>query len=308
MRVFDFSFLIIVLSLTLAFQTPCIAQDAPPQYDVDNQSPDRSLTGFEDPNELQPLWELGAGGGMSEFANYPGSSERNFVALVAPYVVYRGDVFRLGGGGGARAVVVEDSNFEIDLSLGGAFSADSEDNSVREGMPELDYLFEIGPQFVYKIKTFDFNNGGKARLNGRLQTRVVFSTDFSGLDQRGYVIEPELTYQQRGVLFADTGLNVSLSMTFATEDLHDYFYQVDEAFVTESRGAFDAKGGYLGSRLGVSVAFPIGDSIRGFIGGAVNFHVGAANDDSPLFEDKLTYSLGAGFVWRFYESQRKASW
>lgn len=282
------------------------AQEQPETPQID--SPDRDFTGFEAPTEAQPLWEFGVGGGLGEVANYPASSERNFIALAAPYVVYRGDVFRIGGGGGARAVVVEDSDFEVDLSFGGAFSADSEDNTAREGMPELDFLFEVGPQFVYKVGTFDFENGGKSRLNARLQTRAVFSTDFSRIDERGYVIEPEISYQQRGVLFEKTGLNVSFSMTFASEELQDYFYQVDQAFVTDSRAQFDAKGGYLGSRLSTSMSFSIGENIRAFLGGSVNFHAGAANEDSPLFEDDVTYSLAAGFVWRLYESDTKASW
>lgn len=269
---------------------------------------DRNLTGFESINEAQPLWEFGVGGGAIEVANYPASSERNFIALAAPYLVYRGDVFRVGGGSGARAVVIEESNFEIDLSFGGAFSADSEDNSARAGMPELDFLFEVGPQFIYKVKDFDFNGGGNARLTAKLQARAVFSTDFGRVDQRGFVIEPTLSYQQRGVLFEDTGLNVTFSAIYASEKLHDYFYQVDAIYATSSRAEYDAKSGYLGSELSFSVSFPISKTARGFFGGSAQFHQGAANEDSPLYEDDVTYSVGLGFVWRLYESEQKASW
>jgi hypothetical protein len=188
---------------------------------VDNESgesPDRDLAGFEGLDEAQPLWEFGVGGGAGEVANYPASSERNFIALAAPYLVYRGDIFRLGGGGGIRAVVVEESDFEVDLSFGGAFSADSEDNSARDGMPELDFLFEVGPQFIYKVKDYSFDGGGNARLNARLQTRAVFSTDFGRLDQRGYVIEPTLSYQQRGVLFGKTVLTSRLAQAMQAKN------------------------------------------------------------------------------------------
>jgi outer membrane scaffolding protein for murein synthesis (MipA/OmpV family) len=273
-----------------------------------SESPERSFTGFEDINEEQPLWEFGAGGGFVDVPNYPASSERNFVGLAAPYVIYRGDVFRLGGSGGARAVVVEQSDFELDISIGGAFAADSEDNTAREGMPELDFLFEIGPQLVYRLQDFKFEHGGLGRLKMRLQARAVFSTDIKRIDQRGYVFEPELSYQQRGVLFKDTALNLSLSTMFATEDLHDYFYQVDEPFVTEDRQAYDASGGYLGSELSLSLSFPIMSNMRAFLAGSARFHQGAANQDSPLFEKDITYSYGLGFVWRLYESERKASW
>ncbi len=275
---------------------------------VEIDSPDRDLTGFEALDETQPLWEFGAGGVMIDVPNYPASSERNFIAIAAPYLVYRGDVFRLGGGNGARAVVVEESNYEFDLSFGGAFSADSDDNTAREGMPELDFLFEVGPQLIYKVKDFKFDEGGNGRLNARIQARAVFSTDFDRIDSRGYVIEPTLSYQQRGRLFDKTGLNVSFSMTFASEKLQDYFYQVDQEFVTDNRDQFDAEGGYLGSELSVGFSFPIRENIRGFIGGSAQFHQGAANQDSPLFEKDITYSVTAGFVWRLYESDTKASW
>jgi outer membrane scaffolding protein for murein synthesis (MipA/OmpV family) len=272
------------------------------------ESPDRNLTGFESLDEAQPLWEFGVGGGVLDVANYPASSERNFIALAAPYLVYRGDIFRIGGGGGARAVVVEKSDIEIDLSFGGAFSADSDDNTAREGMDELDFLFEVGPQMIYKVKEYSFDGGGNGRLNARLQARAVFSTDFGRIDHRGYVVEPTLSYQQRGVLFKETGLNISLSATYASEKLHDYFYQVDTNFATDSRAQFDAKSGYLGSELSLGFSFPITANSRGFLGGSAQFHQGAANEDSPLYEDDITYSFGLGFVWRLYQSEAKANW
>lgn len=293
-----------VLFLFLTFSI--FAQDKPNTASGD--SIDRNLTGFEALNQAQPLWEFGAGGGLISVTNYPASSERNFIALVAPYLVYRGDVFRVGGGNGVRAVVVEKSNFEIDLSFGGAFAANSEDDSAREGMPELDYLFEVGPQLIYKVKDISFDGGGKARVNARLQARAVFSTDFDRIDRRGYVIEPTLTYQQRGTWFEKTALTLSFSMTYASEKLQDYFYQVDSSYATNSRTQYDAKGGYLGSEFSAGLSFPIAENIRGFFGGSLKFYQGVANENSPLYEDDITYSAGLGFVWRLYESETKASW
>ncbi len=259
-------------------------------------SPNRDLTGFEALNEALPLWEFGVGGGVGEVPNYPASSERNFIALAAPYFIYRGDVLRIGGGGGARAVMLDDRDFEVDISVGGAFAADSDENTVREGMPELDFLFEIGPQLVYRIKDYQFAGGGNARLNLRLQARAVFSTDFERVDDRGYVFEPQLAYQQRGTLFPDTALNASISVVYASEKLHDYFYQVDAEFVTAERPLFDAHAGFLGAESNLSFAFPIRKNIRGFLGTTVRYHSGSANEESPLFEKDVTYSIGAGFV------------
>lgn len=161
-------------------------------------SPNPNLTGFEARDESQPLWEFGVGGGAIEVPNYPASSECNFIAIALSCLIDRGNVFRVGGGGSAQTVVVEKSNFDIYLSFVGGFSAYSEDKSARAGMPELDFLFEVRPQLIYKIEDFDFNNGGTSPLNACFQARAIFATDFEHINQRSYVFEPMLAYQQRG--------------------------------------------------------------------------------------------------------------
>lgn len=273
-----------------------------------NDSPNRNLTGFESLDEAQPLWEVGVGGGMIEVPNYPASKERNFVALAAPYAIYRGEIFRIGGDGGARAVFVENDRLELDMSFSGAFSADSDDDSVRQGMPELDYLFEAGPQLIYKMKDFSYVGGGQGRLTGRVQARAVFSTDLGDIHARGYVFEPTLRYQQRGVLFPETGLSLAFRMTWASEKLHDYFYEVAPEYETEIRSAYNGKGGYLGSEASVGLSFPVMRRVRGFLGASVQFNQGAANENSPLYEKDITYSIGVGFVWRAYQSDARSSW
>lgn len=280
---------------------------APAHAEPVKDTPNRDLTGFESLEEAQPLWEFGVGGGAVDVPNYPASGERNTVALALPYVIYRGDILRLGGGG-ARAVVVEKTDFELDISLGGAFSANNEEDGVRDGMPDLDYLFEVGPQLVYRVKDFRFASGGAGRLNARLQARAVFSTDFSGINHRGYVLEPTLSYQQRGRLYKNSALRLSMSLLFGSERLHDYFYEVAPQYATATRPQYDASAGYLGTEVSVGIAFPLHKNLRGFVGGAVQLNQGTANRDSPLFEKDVTYSLGIGFVWRLYESDQRANW
>jgi outer membrane scaffolding protein for murein synthesis (MipA/OmpV family) len=279
---------------------------------------ERDLTGFEGLGEELSLWELGIGGGSFNTAKYPASGDSRFNTAAIPFVVYRGDTFRIGDGGGARAVVVENKNLEIDFSFGIALPADSEDNSAREGMPELDLLLEIGPQAVYMLGNYDFDKNaqgeskgtdyGKGRLNLRLQARAVFSTDFSNFDSRGYILEPQISYQHRGFKHPDTAISVSFGAIFATEKTHDYFYEVAPEFATTDRPAYDAKAGYLGSELSLGVSFRVNQDIRAFIGGSAQFHSAAANKDSPLFEEEVTYSFGAAFVWRLFKSERKANW
>jgi len=294
-------FLPLIITTFLFFVFPVAANEK-------GESAVRGLTGFENINESQPLWEFGIGGGAIEVANYPASSERNFITLAAPYVIYRGDIFRIGDENGMRAVMVETSDLELDLSFGGAFPADSEHNTARTGMPELDFLFEVGPQLVYRVKDYKFEQGGDARLKANLQARAVFSTDFNRIDRRGYVIEPTISYQQRGVIFKETGLKVAFSLSFASEKLQDYFYQVAPEYANNNRVQYDAKGGYLGADISLGLSFPLRKNIRVFLAGSARFHQGAANQNSPLYEKSINYSFGIGFVWRLYESETKASW
>lgn len=279
---------------------------------------DRSLTGFENINESLSLWELGIGGGAFYNPKYPASSEGRFFSLALPFVVYRGETFRIGDGGGARAVVIENETFEVDFSFGVALPSDSEDNSARVGMPELDFLGEIGPQMIFMLGNYDFDknadgenmgtNLGKGRLDFRLQARAVFSTDFSRIDGRGYIFEPQISYQHRGLKHEDTAFNISFGMIFATEETHDYFYEVSPEFATAARPAYDAKAGYLGSELTLGLSFRVSENVRAFVGGSAQFHSLAANKDSPLFEKEVTYSIGTAFVWRLYKSDARAKW
>ena len=295
----------IALSLLLIFSPYLYSQELENNKEI---SVDRSLTGFENINEPLSLWEFGIGGATIEVANYPASSQRNFIAAASPYAVYRGDIFRVGDGNGLRAIVVDKSNLEIGLSFGGAFAADSENGTAREGMPELDILLEVGPQAIYRIKDYSFKEGGNAHINARLQLRTAFSTDFSSINSRGFVLNPVITYQQRGRLLKGTALSASFGMIFATERFHDYFYEVPEQFMTNQRTSYDAKGGYLGSRLALNISFPISNSIRGFAGVGTQIHNGSVNEDSPLYEKDITYSASLGFVWRLYKSKKKANW
>jgi outer membrane scaffolding protein for murein synthesis (MipA/OmpV family) len=255
-------------------------------------------------DDLRPVWEVGAFAATFNTPEYPAAGQNKTNLVTAPYVIYRGEVLRIGDGSIARAVAVDKSWYELDLSLAASFGANSDDNEVRDGMPDLDFMFEVGPQLKMRVAEFEFAQHGRSELFFNLQVRAAFSTDFSGIDHRGNVLQPQLAYRQRGWLSEKTALSIRISPSWATEDLHDYFYQIDQEFVTSERDAFDAKGGYMGTNIGMSVSFDATEDIRVFVGGSVSLHSGAANIDSPLFRDKSTYSLGVGMVWRLWQSEQ----
>jgi outer membrane scaffolding protein for murein synthesis (MipA/OmpV family) len=258
-------------------------------------------------DDMRSVWEVGALAAVFNSPEYPTADKRQHNFIPTPYFIYRGETLRIGDGSIARAVAIDKSWYELDLSLAGSFNANSENNEARVGMPDLDFIFELGPQLKLRLSKFEFELHGKAELFLNLQARAVFSTDFSGLDKRGYVFQPVLSYRQRGWLSEKAALSISLSPTWATEKLHDYFYQVDSDFVTEKRSVYDAKSGYLGTDLSVGLSFNAVEDIRVFTFARASFHSGSPNEDSPLFKNKSTYSYGVGMVWRLWESEEKVS-
>lgn len=250
--------------------------------------------------EQKPLWEVGVAGAVVYGPDYPAAGESRSNQLVLPYFIYRGEVIRAGEDGLIKAHAFEDERWELDISVDGAFSADSDDNDAREGMDDLDYLLGIGPEIKYHIYRTD---NGQRDLTLEFQLRSVFSTDLSNLKQRGYAFETQLRYEHKRLFDRNIKFVGSVGPVWATEKLMDYFYQVDERDVTPTRTQFDANGGYLGTDLSIGLVFDFLEK-RGriFVGGQASFHQQAENEDSPLFRDDTTFGVGVGFSYRLYQS------
>ncbi|MEL6678669.1 MAG: MipA/OmpV family protein [Pseudomonadota bacterium] len=256
--------------------------------------------------EEKPLWELGVGAFAVNAPDYPASGNRSTNGLPVPIVIYRGDILRVGEDDAVRVVPVEDDLFELSLSAGASFPASSEGNPIREGMPDLDFLFELGPEVIIHGPTLETENFGTGKLELALQLRAVLSADFEQGDfvPRGYVFEPELSYTQRGLFGPRSRLSASVGPIFATEELQDYFYEVEPQFARPGRPAFDAEAGYLGTRAGLGLGYDVTDRFTLFGGVGVGVYEGAANQDSALFEEPVTTSVFLGFTYTFYKSTR----
>ena len=254
-------------------------------------------------NDARPLWEAGVGGFAGSIPDYPAAEQNTFRALALPYVVYRGDILRVGGEENRGAIsgrFIDNERLEFDVSLSAAFPVDSGSNRARRDMPDLDFLFGIGPQLIFKL----INEPGHRKLNFSLQARSVFSTDFSRIDHRGYVFNPKLNYTREHVTGLDLKVFTSVGPIFATEKLMDYFYEVDAEFVTPRRRAYDADAGYLGSNITLGVTKRFNNRFRLLLGARLGIHHGATNDDSPLFRDKLNLGVFSAFAWTFVQSER----
>jgi outer membrane scaffolding protein for murein synthesis (MipA/OmpV family) len=257
--------------------------------------------------EMEPLWELGFGAGALHAPAYPSSSERNARALALPYIVYRGDVFRIGDGQIVRAVAFENDNVELDMSFAAAFDADSEDSELRQGMPDLDYVFQVGPQLKIDLADFVFPDESVGSLTLALQVRGVFSTDFGSIDDHGYVFEPMLQYKHYGLLSPKLDATISLKPQWASRQLHEYFFEVEPEYVTESRSMYRSRDGYFGTGLNLSATYRFNEKFDVFLGVQMTSHNGAANRGSPLHEKDFTAGFGAGFILKLFGSKRMVS-
>lgn len=253
---------------------------------------------------IKPLWELGLGGvGLSQLA-YPGSSVRVDRFLGVPYFIYRGPIIRVDDGDLALRAIRSD-RIELDLGVAAAFGSNSAEVPLREGMPRLGTLLEIGPRLSYRFGLIIPGRPNKEHpLTLEMPLRGVFDAD-DAFAFRGWTFEPKLQWRHK--LPARFDLRISTGLLFGTRRLNDYFYGVAPQYARAGRDAYDASGGLITARIGVFLGRRISRHWR-LVGFARMDHVGgSANQYSPLVERHTGWTAGIGFSWKLLESTQRAS-
>lgn len=247
----------------------------------------------------RPKWEAGVAGVALTVPNYPAADEYQTLVLPAPYFVYRGRTLKADREG-SRLRRALTPNAELSFSGGGALASNSGDTDAREGMPDLGYMLELGPNLG--LSYAGLSPGAKFLIDFPL--RGVVSLDDSHLNWRGVVFSPRLAYQSQGFLRDRLRLRPSIGVEIASTALQRYFYEVQPAFATPLRPAYSASAGYLGSSLGLLTTYALTPRVQLFLALNYNNHAGAANDDSPLFRTNHTYSAVTGFSWSLFQSRQ----
>ena len=151
----------------------------------------------------------------------------------------------VGERGIVRGLFLDLHNFELDVSADAAFPVESSDNRAREGMPNLDTLFEIGPKLIYKF----LPRGSGHELDLSLAARAVLSTDIVNWRYQGVVINPGLTWRDARFLDGDLSLVAGINPLFGFDGLNRYFYQVSLGDARSDRPTYNADAGYIGTEL-----------------------------------------------------------
>jgi len=248
-----------------------------------------------------PVLELGIAGGGGWLPAYPASDQNHWRGLVVPYLIYRGDLFRADDSG-VRARTSLADGVELSVSASAAFNGESRDITAREGMPDLDWLGEIGPTLRFTLWRGE-DAASPRRIVLDTPVRAVFSTDWTSVSFRGFTFAPDIAYEHVNFLAPAARLRLSAGVVFGSDRYTDYFYQVDPEYARPGRAAYDAQAGYVGSRLSVSYRLPLTERLSVVAGGRIENFSGAANADSPLFRSEWNFSLAAGFAFSFWRSE-----
>jgi outer membrane scaffolding protein for murein synthesis (MipA/OmpV family) len=248
----------------------------------------------------KPLWELGAGVALLRMPDYRGSDESRLYLLPFPYIIYRGDIFKVDRERISGRIFKTD-RLLLDISSFGSVPVDSSKNTARSGMPDLDPTFEIGPSLNIKLLE---NKQDRYKLNLVLPVRAVFSTDFSSVRREGWVVNPKLNFEKDDII-PDTGLNLGISAgpMFANSDYHSYYYTVEPVYATASRPSYSAGGGYSGSAITVGLNKEFKQLIfNAFV--SMDFLQGSVYEDSPLVKTKNSVMCGFTVSWIFLKSEK----
>lgn len=244
----------------------------------------------------EPLYELGLAVGGGFVPDYPGADQGRARTIIVPSFIYRGEILK-NDRRGSRALFFTSKKWDLDFSFGAAFPIDAEDNRARNGMDDLDWLFEVGPRLTY----FFYRNK-KRILSLEFPLRFITSTDGEFTRERGTRFLPQLDYREN--LTENWRFGASYKLNYGNETINDYIYEVPERSVTEKREFYDAKAGFISQDLAASF-FYRNETFIGVVGVSHRQFHNATNEDSPLLRVKNNTAVFLAFNYFFFQSRQQ---
>ena len=243
--------------------------------------------------ELLPLWEAGAGVAAISFPDYRGAARQRNYLLPVPVFVYRGEVFQADRER-VRGLLFKNERAELDISINGSVPIGSDNNSVRDGMPDLNPTLELGPSLnVWLAET------ARTKLALRLPLRAVIASDFRSFQSAGVLANPNLNLDVKAAQRWRVGLVAGV--LFADRKYHDHFYGVAPAYARPERPAYRGAGGYSGAQFIAAISRRFEPLwVAGFV--KVDVLDRATFESSPLVERRNNVSAGVVVTWVFAQS------
>lgn len=251
------------------------------------------LTAVASETTVQRTWELGLGVGAVAGPDYRGSNEsRSYIAPI-PYVIYRGKVIQ-SDRDGVRGQFIKTDNYEFTLSVSANITPEAHKNSLRKelGLGELGSTLEIGPAVNIRLTGESLDRG----MQLSLPARAVFAVGGDDSGYIGYVLQPQLIYRER---VGNWGLAWRSSLTYASEDYHDYYYSLDQSLATPRYRAWQAKAGYSGFANQLSIGRQF-DAYRLALFVRHDYLGGTDFKDSPLVQTRSSTRGGIALIRVFH--------
>jgi len=251
--------------------------------------------------DSEPVWEIGVFGGAIRLPHYRGSGNYDFYAVPIPFLIYRGEILEVEREG-ARGIFWKRPWGELNFSLNG--NPPVKDDDLREEMPDLDPLVEIGPAF----RLYFLNEKPGTRLYLKLAVRGAFSVDTKDLGPSYAGLRGGLS-----LVLSDykpgTGspweFGGSIGIDFANYKYNGYFYDVTDEQVIPGRNAYSSSGGYGGFSFSAFASRKITRTLNwGFFMRWDNVN-GAVYEDSPMVSENNNFLVGTALIWTFAESEKK---
>lgn len=248
--------------------------------------------------DQKPLWELGLGVGGIVFPDYRGSDELEAYPIPMPYVIYRGK-FLKADREGVRGELFDRRYAELSISVNGSIPVNSDDNEVRQGMPDLKPTLELGPSFDLHLWRSD---DSRIELDLVMPLRMPVTIE-SSPQAIGWIFAPRVNLDIQNAAASGWNVGVGIGPLFASGKYHDYFYSVEPRFATSERPFYEAGSGYSGMHLLASLSkrYPgywIGAYVR------IDSLHGATFEDSPLVQQDYAITGGIGIAWMLRKSKR----
>ncbi len=242
------------------------------------------------------IWEMGVGITTFSLPLYPGSSQRDVFTIPFPFFHIQSEYLDIDDG--VRGFFFESPDIRLTVSGDIGVPVDSGDSVIRQGMPDLDAVLQIGPSLEF---VFAGGRRQPSEFRFELPLRAAIATDFSSYESAGLILEPRLTYETLRPFESGFNYQVSAGLQFTTEDYNAYYYDVAPEFATAERPAFTSKSGYNSFFIEMSANIRKGDLVY-FAFTRYRSLKGSVIEDSPLVEQNDSLSLGIGIVWIFANS------